>query len=79
MTSIPLRARRGLRLRGAELLLWAVIAGSLAFGLSAVLGPNGLGLMTIRPQWPVIGQSVRYEHRDPAQRQRRISIANALG
>lgn len=76
--STQLPTRRGLRLRGAELLLWASIAASLAFGLSVILGPNGLGLMSIRPQWPVIGQSaygmsIETAFNDTAG----ISIANA--
>ena len=78
MTSTQLPTRRGLRLRGAEILLWAAIASSVAFGLSAILGPNGLGLMTMRPEWPVIGQSA-YEMsiETPFNDDAGISVANA--
>ena len=77
MTSTQLSTRRGLRLRGAEILLWAAIASSAAFGLSAILGTNGLGLMTIRPQWPVIGQSA-YEMsiETPFNDEAGITVAN---
>ncbi|MEN3123702.1 DUF2975 domain-containing protein [Janibacter sp. LM] len=80
MTSIQVSAGRGLRLRGAELLLWVAIASSAAFGLSAVAGPNGLGLMTVRPEWPVIGSSayqmsIRATFDDDAG----VSVANAPG
>lgn len=57
MTSTRPITVRTLRLRGAEVLIWVAIAASGAFALSAVLGPNGLGLVTLRPEWPVVGQS----------------------
>ena len=78
MTSTQSLTRRGLRLRGAEILLWAAIASSVAFGLSAIVGPNGLGLMTIRPEWPVIGHSA-YEMsiETPFSDEAGISVANA--
>lgn len=78
MTSTQSPTRRGIRLRGAETLLWAAIASSVAFGLSAIVGPNGLGLMTIRPEWPVIGESA-YEMsiEAPFSDEAGISVANA--
>ena len=78
MTSTQLPTRRGLRLRGAEILLWAAIASSVAFGLSAIVGPNGLGLVSLRPEWPVVGQSA-YERsiETPLNDQAGITVANA--
>lgn len=78
MTITQLPSRRDLRLRGAEILLWAAIASSVAFGLSAIVGPNGLGLMTLRPEWPVIGQSAyQMSIETPFNDQAGISVANA--
>lgn len=78
MTSTVSPTRRGIGLRGAEILLWAGIAASLAFGLSVILGPNGLGLVTIRSQWPIVGQSAYAMSIDtPFNDNAGISIANA--
>ena len=78
MTSTQSPPRRGIRLRGAEILLWAAIASSVAFGLSAIVGPNGPGLMTIRPEWPVIGQSAYEMSIETAfSDEAGISVANA--
>lgn len=57
MVAVQSPARRGLRLRAVEGLVWLSLAIAVATGLSVLLGPNGLGLLQYQPSWPVVGDS----------------------